>query len=64
MEDFTLKPVKLRIDIYGSGNFGGDVPFPDVYINDALSQTSCISVMKKHRVSRSFPSCAASRRIT
>ena len=38
MEDFTLKPVKLRIDIYGSGNFGGDVPFPDVYINDALSQ--------------------------
>ena len=38
MEDFTLKPVKLRIDIYGSGNFGCDVPFPDVYINDALSQ--------------------------
>ncbi len=39
MEASVLRPQKLRLDIYGSGNFDGkSIPFPDVYINDALSQ--------------------------
>ena len=39
MEENALKPVKFRIDIYGEGEYDGKkVPFPSVYINDALSQ--------------------------
>lgn len=39
MEKSALRPVRMHIDIYGSGNYDGDkVPFPSVYINDALSQ--------------------------
>lgn len=39
MEVSALQPKKLRLDIYGCGNYQGeDRPFPDVYINDALSQ--------------------------
>lgn len=39
MEETALKPQKLRMDIYGSGNYNGkDIPFPDVFVNDALSQ--------------------------
>lgn len=38
LQGSALKPVKFRIDIYGNGNFGSkNIPFPDVYINDALS---------------------------
>ncbi len=38
MEESALHPVKLRLDIYGGGNYGANVPFPDEYISDALSQ--------------------------
>lgn len=38
MQETALRPVTMRIDIYGSGNYGKEQPFPDVYINDALSQ--------------------------
>lgn len=38
MLETALKPITMRIDIYGSGNYGKTQPFPDVYIIDALSQ--------------------------
>ncbi len=39
MNETALKPVKLMINIIGSGNYNGeDRPFPSQYINDALSQ--------------------------
>lgn len=39
MEKTALKPVKLHIGIYGSGNYNGkEYPYPSVYISDALSQ--------------------------
>ena len=39
MEETALRPVRMRMDIYGSGNYDGEkVPFPSAYIDDALSQ--------------------------
>ena len=39
MEESALKPIKMKISIYGNGNFDGEnIPFPDTYISDALSQ--------------------------
>ena len=39
MEETALKPQKIRLDIYGSGNFSPDTrPYPNTYIEDALSQ--------------------------
>lgn len=39
MEESALKPIEMKINIYGNGNFDGEnIPFPDVYISDALSQ--------------------------
>lgn len=39
MEESALRPGKLRIDIYGTGNYDGiEKPFPSAYVNDALSQ--------------------------
>lgn len=39
MEETALRPVKMRLDISGSGNYDGKtIPFPTVYIDDALSQ--------------------------
>ncbi|MBD5533217.1 MAG: RNA polymerase sigma factor [Lachnospiraceae bacterium] len=39
MEESALKPIQMRIDIYGSGNYNGkERPFPSEYIKDALSQ--------------------------
>lgn len=39
MNETALKPVKLRLDIYGSGDYNGTTrPFPTAYIDDALSQ--------------------------
>ncbi len=38
MLESALKPITMRIDIYGGGNYGKSQPFPSVYINDALSQ--------------------------
>lgn len=39
MEETALRPVKMRLDIYGSGNYNGKtIPFPTAYIDDALSQ--------------------------
>lgn len=39
MEESALRPVKMYLGIYGSGNYNGnDIPFPTVYIDDALSQ--------------------------
>ncbi len=38
MEETALRPVKLRLDIYGVRNYGGNIPFPTVYVEDALSQ--------------------------
>ena len=39
MEQTALRPVKIRLDVYGTANFGhGGVPFPTDFIEDALSQ--------------------------
>lgn len=39
MNETALRPVKIHLDIYGSGNYDGKtIPFPSAYINDALSQ--------------------------
>ena len=38
MEESALRPVKMRIDIYGSGNYPAGGPFPQAFISDALSQ--------------------------
>lgn len=39
MNETALRPVRMRIDIYGCGDYDGvRNPFPDVYISDALSQ--------------------------
>ncbi len=38
MQETVLRPVTMRLDIYGSGKYGKEQPFSDVYINDALSQ--------------------------
>ena len=39
MKETALRPVQMKLDIYGSGNYNGEtIPFPTVYINDALSQ--------------------------
>lgn len=39
MKETALKPVKMKLNIYGNGNYNGKtIPFPTVYIDDALSQ--------------------------
>ncbi|MBR3715057.1 MAG: RNA polymerase sigma factor [Clostridia bacterium] len=39
MNETALRPVKINLDIYGEGNYDDiTIPFPDKYINDALSQ--------------------------
>lgn len=39
MQETALRPKKLKIDIYGTGNYGfNNIPFPNEYISDALSQ--------------------------
>jgi len=39
MNDTALRPVKMKLGIYGEGNYNGKtIPFPTVYIDDALSQ--------------------------
>ncbi len=39
MKETVLRPISLRLDIYGQGNYDGkNVPFPTAYIEDALSQ--------------------------
>lgn len=39
MDESALRPVKMHLGIYGSGNYNGDnIPFPPQYISDALSQ--------------------------
>lgn len=39
MKETALRPVKMDINIYGNGNYNGKtIPFPTVYIDDALSQ--------------------------
>ncbi len=39
MEESVLRPVKMSLGIYGSGNYNGDsIPFPSQYIDDGLSQ--------------------------
>ncbi len=39
MKETALRPAKMNLDIYGSGNYNGKtIPFPSEYINDALSQ--------------------------
>ena len=39
MTESALKPIRLHLAIYGSGDYDGDrFPFPQTYIRDALSQ--------------------------
>ena len=39
MEETALRPIAMGIGIHGSGNYNGkDIPFPQTFINDALSQ--------------------------
>ena len=38
MKETALRPIKMKLGIYGSGNYNGKtIPFPNVYIDDALS---------------------------
>ncbi len=48
MEESALKPIKMKINIYGTGNFDGEnIPFPDTYISDALSQNILYNCYEK-----------------
>lgn len=39
MNETALRPIKMTLDIYGTGEYDGNmIPFPNTYINDALSQ--------------------------
>ena len=39
MNETALRPIRMRIGIYGNGDYDGKrIPFPSVYIDDALSQ--------------------------
>ncbi len=38
IEETALHPIKMRLDIYGSGSYGAGIPYPNEYISDALSQ--------------------------
>lgn len=39
MNETALRPISMKIGVYGQGDYNGKTkPFPDVYINDALSQ--------------------------
>ncbi len=39
MNETALRPIKMKLNIYGNGNYNGKtIPFPTVYIDDALSQ--------------------------
>lgn len=39
MKETALRPMKMELNIYGNGNYDGKtIPFPTVYIDDALSQ--------------------------
>lgn len=39
MNETALRPIKMKLDIYGSGDYNGSSkPFPSAFINDALSQ--------------------------
>lgn len=50
MEESALKPIQMRIDIYGSGNYNGrERPFPSEYIKDALSQNILYHCYKEPR---------------
>lgn len=47
MEEAALRPQKLRLDIYGSGNYPAGGPFPNEFINDALSQNILINAYRR-----------------
>lgn len=49
MNESALRPVKLSIGIYGSGEYGNGKPFPGEYINDALSQNICYHCYEEAR---------------
>lgn len=39
MDETALRPVRMKVDIYGNGNYDGiKIPFPSEFVNDALSQ--------------------------
>ena len=39
MNETVLRPIKMNIDIYGTGEYDDKIiPFPSKYINDALYQ--------------------------
>lgn len=49
-EQTALRPVKMRISIFGSGNYDGKaIPFPSAYINDALSQNILFQCMEESK---------------
>lgn len=50
MDECALKPIKMHISIYGEGNFDGvNIPFPDEYVKDALSQNILYYCSEKAR---------------
>lgn len=38
MEESALRPIEMRVDIYGSGEYGGMIPFPSEFLEDALAK--------------------------
>ncbi|MBE6560424.1 MAG: RNA polymerase sigma factor [Ruminococcaceae bacterium] len=50
MNETALHPVKMKLDIYGSGDYGfQNIPFPYEYISDALSQNVLYHAYEKPR---------------
>lgn len=50
MNEAALRPVKMNIDIYGEGNYNGEtIPFPNEYIDDALSQNILYHCYEKEK---------------
>lgn len=50
MEDTALYPKKMWIEIFGDGEYDGTrIPFPDVYIEDALSQNILYNCYERAR---------------
>lgn len=49
MEESALRPIEMRVDIYGSGEYGGMIPFPSEFLKDALAKNILWQCYEKAR---------------
>ena len=62
MNETALRPVKMRLDIYGSGNYNGKtIPFPPYISMTPSPRTYCITAMNSPAAWKNWRSCAAFR---